>query len=363
MKRLCFILCVIWLLLFCGCAKQPVQEQSVQGVSAQEEPTQEEPAQEEPAQEEPEPEEPALETNSEPFAGGITLWAGSDVAMVNSVDVKMPAAPFVENEIFYIPLQFIAETLGWSYAQEEDTVTLRTSDHEVVLTIGTQAFTADGESGIVTGPYQHFAKDDTYTSEADESFAPIVRDGLIFMPLQFLSTKTDGKWIPIGYTYEMVPALNPASGYVIIGYGKENGIEGFFCGEQYDDLPAEQRASMEELGVVGVSRDFYNVTAYGRDGLVVHVLRLQDGYEDAEQLDGYISAVYTTNPDIPTPRGLRVGESISRIYTTYDSAFYNHFLCLTKDGVITKIFFHSYYDGMVPQSMYLHLDEADAEES
>ena len=68
---------------------------------------------------------------------------------------------------------------------------------------------------------------------------------------------------------------------------------------------------MEELGTVGFSRDAYDVVEYGANGLFVHVLRLRDGCEDMDRLDGVISSVYTTNPDIPTLRGLRVGEEIS----------------------------------------------------
>ena len=42
-----------------------------------------------------------------------------------------------------------------------------------------------------------------------------------------------------------------------------------------------------ELGIVGVSREDYNVVKYGRDGLYVHVLRLQEGKKDTWQgLDG-----------------------------------------------------------------------------
>ena len=45
-------------------------------------------------------------------------------------------------------------------------------------------------------------------------------------------------------------------------------------------LPQSVTDSFVELGIVGVSREDYNVVKYGRDGLYVHVLRLQEGKKD-----------------------------------------------------------------------------------
>lgn len=61
------------------------------------------------------------------FTGGITLYADSRTAYVNSEPVEMPAAPFVENGNFYIPLQFVAKTMGWSYQEQSGTVALASS--------------------------------------------------------------------------------------------------------------------------------------------------------------------------------------------------------------------------------------------
>lgn len=268
-----------------------------------------------------------------PFAGGITLYAGSDTALVNSEPVQMPVAPFVEDEIFYIPLQFVTEILGWDYQYEDGTVRLQSSLHWTTLTVGERSICVDGIEATVTG----CAPDAPRSACVPDSYVPVERSGFVFIPLDFLSTRTDND---TRSNLSFHTQMFPEDGYVIIkGGGKEDGIGGFYVWDIYDDLPAEQRAPMEELGVVAVSRDVYDVVEYGADGLFVHVLRLQDGQEDGWQLDGVISAVYTTNPDIHTPRGLRVGDSISRIYTTYDSNFYMHFLCITEDDIITKIRF------------------------
>lgn len=283
-----------------------------------------------------------------PFAGGITLYAGSDTALVNSQPVQMPAAPFVENDIFYLPLQFVAETMGWKYQYADGTVRLQSFLHWTTLTVGERTICADGAEATVMG------------GDAADFYVPVERDGVVFMPFDFLDARTDNDTVS---QIDFYAQWFPEGGYVIIkGDGKEEGLGGFYVWDIYDNLPAEQRAGMEELGVVAVSRDVYDVVEYGADGLFVHVLRLQDGYENTDQLDGYISAVYTTNPEIPTPRGLRVGDSISRIYTTYSDYFYMHLLCITEDDIITKIRFFSYYDEdptILRQPTKLYMDAAD----
>ena len=46
------------------------------------------------------------------------------VARVNSKEMTMEGAPFFKYEEFYVPLRFAAETLGWHYAEDGDTITL-----------------------------------------------------------------------------------------------------------------------------------------------------------------------------------------------------------------------------------------------
>ena len=61
---------------------------------------------------------------SVPFTGGITMWVGRDTAMVNSVPAQMPAAPFLENGLFFFPVEFTARTLGWDYSFEDGIFTI-----------------------------------------------------------------------------------------------------------------------------------------------------------------------------------------------------------------------------------------------
>lgn len=292
------------------------------------------------------------------FTGGITLYANSRTALVNSEPVEIPAAPFVENGNFYIPLQFVAETMGWSYQEQDGTVTLASSSHQTTLTIGGRTICIDGDRATVN------SYDWQFPGEGVESdpYVPLIREKIVFIPLDFLDTRTDR---------DLLSKLNfrtqwfPEEQYAILSIGeKEEGFCGFYLWDHYDDLTEAQRAGMEELGIVGFSRDAYDVVEYGTNGLFVHVLRLRDGCEDMDRLDGVISSVYTTNPDIPTLRGLRVGEEISRIYTTYDESFFMELLCLTEGDVITQIRFRcAYYDDderIRVQPTCLHMDAETA---
>ena len=124
----------------------------------------------------------------------------------------------------------------------------------------------------------------------------------------------------------------------------EEEIGGIHPWDAWDLLPQSVTEGFVELGIVGVSREDYNVVKYGRDGLYVHVLRLQEGKKDTWQgLDGSVSCVYTTSPDYPTPRGLRVGDPEASAAETI-GALWGSFEYELQDGVISRMGFFSYYD-------------------
>ncbi len=129
---------------------------------------------------------------------------------------------------------------------------------------------------------------------------------------------------------------------------EEHTLGGISVWDEWDSLPQSVTEGFTELGVVGVSRENYNVVKYGRDGLYVHVLRLQDGKEDTwPGLDGSVSCVYTTSPDYPAPRGLRVGDPEASAAETI-GALWGSFEYELQDGVISRMGFFSYYDAGGP---------------
>ena len=315
-----------------------------------------------------------------PLTGGITMWVGSDIAMVNSVPTKMPAAPFVENGIFFFPVEFTAKTLGWDYSYKDGIVTIAmVHDHErpiygskypggviietkrcresVQFEIGSRTMVVNSEDCIVSGDYRIFQPGDPVYTAVDENYISVIRDGVVFAPADFVRHNADLDMIPYSFFSE---EQFPDGGYVIFsGKGKENGIGGFYVWDEYDALPEELRGEMNVLGVVGESRDAYDVVEYGKDGLIVHVMRLQEGKEDLDGMDGQIHCVSVTDPAIATPRGLRCGENKERIMETYDSTFYQNFQCTLKDDVITRISFYSYYDvnDFTEQSLFMYIED------
>lgn len=311
-----------------------------------------------------------------PLIGGITMWAGSDIAMVNSIPTQMPAAPFVENDVFYFPVEFTAEALGWDYSFTDGIATIEmVHDHEayygtdgvkieakrckesVQLEIGSRNMVTNGKKYLVTGSRRLFQSGAIEHTAVDDSYVPVIRDGIVFAPVDYVRCSENLETLPYPF---FCGEQFPEGGYVIFsGAGKENGIGGFFLWDKYDELPEDLRDEMECLGVVGVSRDAYDVVEYGKDGLVVHVMRLQEGKEDLDGMDGQIHCVSVTDPTIATPRGLRCGDSKERMMETYDSRFYQNFQCAVKDNLITRISFYSYYDvnDFTKPSVFMYIED------
>ena len=123
-------------------------------------------------------------------------------------------------------------------------------------------------------------------------------------------------------------------------------IGGICLWDAWDMLPKTLTEGFTDLGVVGVSRENYDVVMYGRDGLYVHVPRLQEGKEDTERgLGDRVCGIYTTSPEYPTQRGLRVGDPESRAIELYGEDYlWFTFGYEQQDGVITRIGFFTYYD-------------------
>ena len=288
------------------------------------------------------------------FCGGITLFAGDPVARVNSEEVAMESAPFFEEGEFYVPLRFAAETLGWHYAEDGDAITLSATKtwewsvdfapdggyylrscepitQELCLTVGERAFTQNGDA-----------------VESCSAGVPVRRDGVIYLPLDFL-TFSDGEgqqsvpWLFGGSAYD------PETGYAILnGQRNEAGFSGFTVWQNWDELPAEQRGGFAEAGMLGQSSiGEYNIVKYTRGGLRVHVLRpMADGTELSGDYDGAIVGVYTSDPDIVAPRGLRPGDVWEKAEQIYDSGFADSLsLRLDEDDRIVELGLHSpYYD-------------------
>ena len=113
MKKIRLVKCVFLLFILCACTTQPaMQPESKNPITEIPEQAESQSTALEPGNSESREQAEVQDSQSEnpaqaAFTGGITLYADSRTAYVNSEPVEMPAAPFVENGNFYIPLQFV----------------------------------------------------------------------------------------------------------------------------------------------------------------------------------------------------------------------------------------------------------------
>ena len=247
MKKIRLIECVFLLLILCACTTQPAMQPESKN------PITEVPEQAESqstalafrnseSREQAEVQDSQSENPAQAaFTGGITLYADSRTAYVNSEPVEMPAAPFVENGNFYIPLQFVAETMGWSYQEQSGTVALASSSHQTTLTVGTRTIRVDDDETTVNSYDWQFPEEG---AESDP-YVPLIRDEIVFIPLDFLETRTDRDILSkLSFRTQWFPEERYA---ILSADGKEEGFCGFYLWDHYDDLPEAQRAGMEEL--------------------------------------------------------------------------------------------------------------------
>ena len=156
MKKCCLMVFALLLLLLCACVKQAPAGAAAERAENNTIPRSENQSAAAAEKQDPQSEDPAQAA----FTGGITLYAGRCTAYVNSEPVEMSAAPFVENGNFYIPLQFVAETMGWSYQEQDGTVTLASSSHQTTLTVGMRTICIDGDRAAVNSYDWQFPEED-----------------------------------------------------------------------------------------------------------------------------------------------------------------------------------------------------------
>ena len=342
------------LLLLTGCAGRtvpahthPEQAQAVEPTETAEAPAEPEAPE---MQEEPDYGEAA-------FCGGITLFAGDTLALVNSEEAAMEGAPFLAGDDFYVPLRFASETLGWRYAESGDTVTLSaTKTWEWGV-----AFAPDGGYSLrrcepVTQTFCFTIGSATVTRNG-ESFestsmgAPVRKDGVVYLPLNL---RSGGDSAGFGlFDYRPVPVQEDGTlmrrWLILNGQRNEAGLGGFYIWQKWDALPEVQREGFEQAETQPgpLSIGDYDIVVYTRGGLSVHVLRpMADGTELSGDYDGAITGVYTTDHNLATPRGLRPGDPWERVEQIYDSSFADTLsLRLDENDNLVELGLHSpYYD-------------------
>ncbi len=105
-----------------------------------------------------------------PGAGKVTLFIGQQVAVVDGAASLLDVAPFIKDGRTFVPVRFIAEALGAEvkYDAATQVVTATRGDDVVVMTIGSNVMTVNGEAQVT-------------------DVAPFIVDGRTVLPFRALA--------------------------------------------------------------------------------------------------------------------------------------------------------------------------------
>ena len=285
---------------------------------------------------------PPTETDT---ALSVSLFPNDTEALVNGVPTQLPAAPFIENDVFFFPVETMAELMGVGFERIGNSFRLFNSDYEVRLFLNSRLYVMNGQAAQRVRNHRVFTPWPNYVP-VDDSYVPVERDGVIFLPSDYFQDQQAFYHREFFHLHE---DLYPESGVVVFSdpSADEQGIGGFYLNHKFDNTPPELRANLRCVGKIG-EYEGYDILVYFHGGLTVHVLRLQPGQANTLCIDGVITAVAATNPAFSTPRGLRCGDSPERARQLYGNDFtltpHGQYL---KNGPITAIAFLSQYDDTI----------------
>lgn len=223
---------------------------------------------------------------------GITLWPDRAEVLVNNVLVKLDHAPFVENDLLYVPLEDLAALLGDTVQVAGNTIILQTEDGPYILYAGETRVTApDGKDYVIDHELRQFSIK-RGSCPVTAATTPLLRDGTAYAPTDYVLRQQASPEYLSGY------AFYPEDGFAVLDLPnlKEQMCDGFAAMTNFDELPAEQRAKVHEVGSLGITRDYYDEVEYRGDGYAIHVARLRPGEEDGWGLDGIIVAIVRWAP-------------------------------------------------------------------
>lgn len=274
-----------------------------------------------------------------PYGYYLTLVADQKEALLNGERVHLPAAPFVQEGTFYIPLEATANLLNGVYSFENNVATVKLSGNVVQYEIGSVNSKVNGTNYAVKDYYCEFYKPKTITNA--EVYVPQSIDGVVFIPINFLSSLREK--INVNLDLDCFEAYPDENLVILDLLFNSNGTEDVLLYDRYDDLAKDFRSELKFAGVVDNVLN-YAVEEYSNDDIHVYVLRLES-LEDIEEMDGKVCSIYMTGSRYQTASGLKPGDSeykCSLLYPLFRGDFY---ACNIVNHKVESIIFNSRYYG------------------
>lgn len=249
----------------------------------------------------------------------LTLTAGKNTAYLNGELYDLQIKPYIDNGIFYLPMQEIVTMMGGNYREKNNVIEIEFPTYKAKYTIGKRSYMVNGIKIQADAPILHFggtAKRATYIESTNQTL--LRRNGSVYFPLGFT-----GLYAPDRYAVGLNSVVYAGDTKVILSTVQDDyclidtespntTISTHISFEMLSDNIKTELRKCEDTGNVLN----YNIEHYKSDDLNVYVMRLASG-EDEENMDDKICRITTQSARFCTPRGLRVGDNKSRINLLY----------------------------------------------
>lgn len=276
------------------------------------------------------------ENYENPNSFALTLLADNSNALLNGNSVALSEQPFIQNGTFYIPLKAVTELLGGTYSFENNRATIVLFGVTTEYEIGSHTIAVNGKTYEVSGSRLYFSTSNDSVA-VDDNFVPVIMDGTVFIPDGFRGAYCPNNALMISREY-------PQSLMVILGgFENEQGINEVKLLNTYDLLPADFRAQFTYIGVVDEVIN-YSIEKYRNDSLEIYVMRINQGCDDLELMDGRVCAIRVLGSQYSTPRGLRIGDTPYRAWLLYGYDHLSYSLSYhVKTARVSSITFYTRY--------------------
>lgn len=285
----------------------------------------------------------------------LSLQAGNQTAILSGTlkdgstisgqEISLSAAPFIEDGVFFFPLQDVVTALGGTCNLEENDAHVQLFGRSIVYQVGSETLSIDRTSFHGGIESRVFSEGDV--PNPDEPALPCLRDGVFFLPDSFCAEGGPSTGLEDADRY-------PGLALLILGdqLQSETAVQGISVGEQsrYQDLPHSIREEFQQTRRIpgGPSQGvWYDILVYEKPGMSVYVMEEWPGFENV--LNGTICGLRVTEQGAQSPRGLQVGDAAQRarlLYGYVDSLnLTNRIVMEEENGTITAFGIFSRFYG------------------